>query len=55
MHDKSKKYMVQFIDLFEKIDSAHFEPLFDEFYKDEHPDLKYNDRINDLITAYNNN
>ena len=46
---------MMFMDLFEQTNKEHFEKLFNEFYREQHPDLKNNDRIHDLMTAYNNN
>ena len=47
--------MNAFVDLFEKLNVEHFENAFKVFYKEEGPDLRLNDRVNDLITAFNLN
>ncbi|CDW78014.1 UNKNOWN [Stylonychia lemnae] len=55
LHDNAKKYVMAFLEQFEKTSSDHFQKAFDLFYQEQGPDLKINDRLEDLIRAYNAN
>lgn len=66
LHDKGKKYVMAFLDLFNTYNAQFFDPTLEEFYSGsgnafqnsqggDMPDISRNERISDLIKAYNLN